>query len=69
MYVCVCNAVTDSDIRKAVDGGIRNFRQLKLVTGCSAGCGCCEDMALEILQRALSEKRPEKNLLPVMQLV
>jgi bacterioferritin-associated ferredoxin len=67
MYVCVCNAVTDSDIRNAVDEGVRNLKQLKRTTGCGSGCGCCQDMAADLLQQALSEKRRSPKLLPVMQ--
>lgn len=67
MYVCVCNAVTDSDIRNAVDEGVRNMKQLKRTTACSNTCGSCRAEAAEILQQALDEKRDSHNLLPVMQ--
>lgn len=68
MYVCVCNAVTDSDIHNAVVGGVRNLRQLKRATGCSSTCGCCRQEATDVLQQALSEKRDTQCLLPVIQL-
>lgn len=68
MYICVCNAVTDSDIRKAVDGGVRNLKQLRQATNCGTRCGSCTKMSIEVLQQALSEKRASKNLLPIMQL-
>ena len=67
MYVCVCNAVTDSDIDNAVDNGVRNLKQLRRTTGCSASCGCCEEMAVEVLQQALQKKRDAQNLLAIMQ--
>ena len=68
MFVCVCNAVTDSDIRKAVDEGVRNMRQLSQTTGCGTSCGCCRDMAIETLQQAVSEIRECRLNLPVMQM-
>ena len=68
MYVCVCNAVTDSDIRDAVEDGVRNLKQLRRTTGCASTCGCCKEMAVETLQQALTEKRVTESLLPVMQL-
>ena len=70
MYVCICNAVTDSDIRKAVDGGVRNFKQLSKTTDCGNSCGCCKEMAVDILQQALVVKRKgrHQSLLPVMQI-
>jgi bacterioferritin-associated ferredoxin len=69
MYVCVCNAVTDSDIRNAVDDGVSNLKQLRRVTDCGATCGSCNDMAVEVLQQALAKKRGSQGrLLPIMQL-
>ena len=68
MYICVCNAVTDSDIQEAVDGGVRNLKQLTRETGCSSSCGCCKEMALEVLQQAVTEKRQRAFSLPVLQM-
>ena len=68
MYVCICNSVTDSDIRNAVDNGVRNMKQLRRTTGCGSSCGCCKDLAVEFIQQALTEKRENQSLLPVMQL-
>ena len=68
MYVCVCNAVTDSDIRNAVDDGVCTMRQLRNKTGCGDTCGCCKEMAVEILQQALADTRESLVELPVMQM-
>jgi bacterioferritin-associated ferredoxin len=68
MYVCVCNAVTDGDIRNAVDDGVRNLKQLSRKTGCSTACGCCQEMAVEVLQQAVAEKRQQAYSLPVLHL-
>ena len=68
MYVCICNSVTDSDIRNAVDNGVRNMKQLRRTTGCGSSCGCCKDLAVEFIQQALTEKQENQSLLPVMQL-
>jgi bacterioferritin-associated ferredoxin len=57
MYICVCNSVTDGDIRDAVDAGVRSLRQLIAETGCSTGCGKCTDLARQELADALVEKR------------
>ena len=67
MYVCICNAVTDSDIRKAVDDGVRSLKQLRRTTGCGATCGSCNEMATEVLHQFLSEKNEARVLLPLMQ--
>lgn len=49
MYVCLCKAVTDSDIIEAANGGVRTMRQLARETGCSSNCGRCAVTAAEIL--------------------
>jgi bacterioferritin-associated ferredoxin len=67
MYVCVCNAVTDSDIRKAVGNGVRTMNQLRQKTGCATTCGCCTELATEILQNTLAATRESQFKLPVLQ--
>lgn len=68
MYVCICNAVTDTDIRNAVEDGVRNMKQLGQVTGCSSTCGCCRETAVEILQQVLTESRETRQFLHGMQM-
>lgn len=55
MYVCLCKAVTDSDIHEAVNGGVRTMRQLARQTGCSSNCGRCAVTAAEILGQATGQ--------------
>ncbi len=54
MYVCLCNAVTDSDIHAAVKEGVRDLNQLSSRTGCSITCGRCTSTANEVLGEAVS---------------
>jgi len=49
MYVCVCNGVTDHDIRHAAAAGCRTLGDLTMRTGCGATCGCCLPMAEDVL--------------------
>ncbi|WP_233171812.1 (2Fe-2S)-binding protein [Dyella sp. ASV21] len=51
----MCNAVTDSDIRRAVADGVNHFSDLQARTGCSDCCGCCEQDARATLDKALSQ--------------
>ena len=55
MYVCLCKAVTDSDIVEAANGGVRTMRQLARETGCSSNCGRCAVTAAEILGQATGQ--------------
>jgi bacterioferritin-associated ferredoxin len=52
MYVCICNGVTDKDIRQAAEAGCRSMAELTMRTGCGATCGTCLDMAAELLGAA-----------------
>lgn len=53
MYVCICNAVTDHEIRDAAADGVRHFADLQARTGCSTTCGCCESEARQVLREAI----------------
>jgi len=65
MYVCICNGVTDRDIRQAADAGCRSLAELTMRTGCGATCGTCLDMAAQLLQETRDAR--EQIPLPVLQ--
>lgn len=50
MYVCICNGVTDQDIRRAAEAGCRTMAELTMRTGAGATCGSCVDMATALLE-------------------
>jgi len=50
MYVCICNAVTDSQIRKAAENGVTFMRELGNELGVGRQCGRCACTAREILR-------------------
>ena len=52
MYVCVCNAVTDKQIRRAAAKGVDNLYELREALGVASNCGSCADMAESILDEA-----------------
>ena len=55
MYICICNAVTESAIRQAVRDGARSLRDLSFRTGCSTQCGRCVGTAREVMDETLAE--------------
>jgi bacterioferritin-associated ferredoxin len=57
MYICMCNAVTDGDIRRAASEGVHQFAELQARTGCSDCCGCCEQEARATLDMAVQQVR------------
>jgi len=50
MYVCVCQAVTDRQIREAATGGARTLRDLRRELGIARECGNCATCARDYLR-------------------
>lgn len=49
MYVCLCNGITDRDIRGAISLGVRTMDELSAATGVATCCGRCADCARGML--------------------
>jgi bacterioferritin-associated ferredoxin len=49
MYVCICAAVTDRQIKQAVREGASTIDDLALQLGVGAGCGCCRAAVQQFL--------------------
>ena len=56
MYICICNQVTDREIRDAVFAGANRIRDIQQHLGVATQCGKCGQMAKCILQQALAER-------------
>lgn len=52
MYVCICNALTDSQIAEARRKGARTVREAYAALGVEINCGQCKCMAQEIINEA-----------------
>jgi len=50
MYVCICNAITDKQIRKAAESGVKDLWDLQRKLGVASGCGSCKEVASDILR-------------------
>jgi len=55
VYVCLCNGVTEREIRQAAQAGCGSMAELTMRTGCGATCGSCVSMACEILDETRNE--------------
>ena len=55
MYVCICQAVRDSEVRAAVREGCANLDALADELGVGAYCGSCRERA----QMLIDEQAPE----------
>ena len=56
MYICICSAVTDSDIDRAVKNGADCMPHLQTRLGAGANCGACASALERCLDKALAER-------------
>jgi len=57
VYVCVCNGVTDHQIREAAAAGCGSMAELTMRTGCGASCGSCVETAAALLDSEAAARR------------
>ncbi len=57
MILCVCNAISEQEVRSAARSGARDPETAYAVLGCEPHCGCCLDYAQDVIDEEL-EKRP-----------
>ena len=50
MYICLCNAITEGEIRRCAQEGARSVSDLEQCLGIGVGCGRCRVEARKILQ-------------------
>ena len=54
MYICLCNGVTDRQIRQCAKSGVCSMSELECSLGVGVSCGRCREAAVEILQESRS---------------
>lgn len=52
MFVCICNGVTDRQIREAADAGCDSVSEMTMRTGAGASCGSCLGLVAELIDEA-----------------
>lgn len=55
MYVCLCQAVKEADVRQAVASGVDDVEQLAEHLGVGTGCGSCRDYAQTLIDDCAEE--------------
>jgi bacterioferritin-associated ferredoxin len=63
MYVCICNAITDKQIRKAAESGVEDLWTLQRELGVAAGCGSCLELASAILSESVRSRKVAEPVL------
>ena len=49
MFICICNAITEKQVKAAVTAGAHTLAQLQAELGVASCCGCCAETALDYL--------------------
>ncbi|MCY1426292.1 Bacterioferritin-associated ferredoxin [compost metagenome] len=56
MYVCLCQGVTDTQIRDAIyEEGCCSYREVRECTGVGTQCGKCACLAKQVVRETLGE--------------
>ncbi len=51
VYVCVCHAITEKDVQKAIAKGADSVAMLSESTSLGTQCGHCTDHAQELIRK------------------
>ncbi|MBA1274326.1 bacterioferritin-associated ferredoxin [Stutzerimonas azotifigens] len=54
MYVCLCQGVTDRQIREAIYEGCCSYKEVRAATGVASQCGKCACVAKEVVRSTLN---------------
>jgi len=55
VYICICNAITEGQVRECAQGGNCSLEDLANALGVGTGCGRCRDCAAQVLAEARGE--------------
>jgi bacterioferritin-associated ferredoxin len=62
MIVCLCNRITESDVRGAARLGASTPEKAYACMGCEVQCGCCLDYAQEVIDDERRSRGGRKGL-------
>ena len=62
MIICVCNAITETEVREAARDGARTPEAAYSALGCEPQCCCCLDYAQEIID----DEQPRRPCLRIV---
>ena len=55
MYICHCNALTDRDVKQAIEAGADRPCAVYSANGCKAQCGNCAPTVLSLLRDTMTK--------------
>ncbi len=57
MYICLCHAVKESELRAAVDNGHHDIEAVQAELGVASGCGGCREYAEAMIEDHVEASR------------
>ena len=64
MYVCICNGVTEQQVRDAAEAGCKTTGEMTMRTGAGANCGSCLSLVGDLLQEVQARRALPLPVLP-----
>ena len=49
MFVCICNGITERQVRTAIEQGAASVHDLRACLGVATSCGCCAKFAADLI--------------------
>lgn len=62
MYVCLCNALTDGQVKEAVAAGARRPRDVYAACNCQGQCGTCTRTILGMIRETPADEPRSQTL-------
>ena len=59
MYICLCNAITERQVRECARSGACSVDDLTSKLGVGSGCGRCLECAVDVLREMSTGAQPE----------
>lgn len=56
MYICLCKAINETQVRGAIASGIHDVEELGTTLGVGTGCGTCRDHAQGLIDEHLGDR-------------
>ena len=56
MYICLCQGVTDRDIKASIEAGAESLSEVQVKLPVALNCGTCRDSAEALIDEALQNK-------------
>jgi bacterioferritin-associated ferredoxin len=58
MYICLCNAITERQVRECARSGACSVDELTAKLGVGSGCGRCIECAVDVLREMHAASAP-----------